>query len=52
MYAIVEFRRGNNKEYAVVPIIWLVEHNTECYWPPIKTEKDLEKLVKQNTTIR
>ncbi|XP_048505402.1 uncharacterized protein LOC125499808 isoform X2 [Athalia rosae] len=50
MYAIVEFLKGSNKEYAVVPIVWLYNNNKMCYWPRVKTETELMKFVKEKSS--
>jgi hypothetical protein len=49
MYAIAEFLKGIHKEYAVVPMIWLHDNNKTCYWPRVKTETELVKLVQENS---
>ncbi|XP_046410899.1 uncharacterized protein [Neodiprion pinetum] len=46
MYAVIEFLVGEDRECALVPVLWLVENNTQCYWPRTKTEDHFTKLVK------
>nr|XP_046491125.1 uncharacterized protein LOC124223328 [Neodiprion pinetum]XP_046491127.1 uncharacterized protein LOC124223328 [Neodiprion pinetum] len=46
MYAIVEFVVGEKRECALVPVLWLVDNNTICYWPRTKNEEHFLKLVK------
>lgn len=48
VYAVVQFLNGAlQKECAVVPIIWLMDNNSICYWP--NTKSDVKKaLVKSN----
>lgn len=50
MYAVVEFRKvglnGIKRECAVIPIIWLIENNTKCYWPSVKYEESFLHYVK------
>lgn len=43
MYAAVEF---DKKQCDVVPLSWLVDNQTNCYWLKAKNQGHLEKMVK------
>lgn len=44
MYAVVEF--SNKKEFSIVPLIWLSDDKTWCYWPKnVLSEKQLKTLI-------
>lgn len=46
MFAVVEF--CNNKEYYVVPLIWLTDDQSECLWPiNVQSQKHLDGMVEQ-----
>jgi hypothetical protein len=42
-YAVVEFE--STRECAVVPVLWIVQNGTQCYWPRTKTEEAFHKLL-------
>ncbi|KAJ8930646.1 hypothetical protein NQ314_016561 [Rhamnusium bicolor] len=43
MYAVVEFE---NRDCMVVPLSWLCDNQTKCYWPKISTEEQFYSYVK------
>lgn len=45
MYAIIEFEK---KECAFVPLSWLTESQTFCYWPRNTSQQGLDDMVKLN----
>lgn len=52
MYSLIEFPNkdeGQKSEVEVVPHIWLEkkENKLSCYWPLIKTMKDISKAIKK-----
>lgn len=45
MFAVVEFD-NNKKEFYVIPLIWLSDDKTNCYWPKgIKSESQLSEMI-------
>ncbi|XP_011699428.1 PREDICTED: uncharacterized protein LOC105456814 [Wasmannia auropunctata] len=47
-YAVVQFLKGTQKECAIIPLIWLTDNNSICYWPNTKFEIKFQALVKSN----
>lgn len=48
VYAVVQFLNGTQKECAVIPLIWLTDNNSVCYWPNTKSDAKFKALVKSN----
>ncbi|XP_044762459.1 uncharacterized protein LOC123319503 [Coccinella septempunctata] len=42
MFAIIEFAKH---KCAIIPMIWLIENKTKCYWPRTKSEELFNSLV-------
>ena len=47
MYQIVEFTDGSDPGSCdVIPVTWLNEDKTSCYWPPYRSTDKITKAVK------
>lgn len=42
-YAVVAFDEAN--EVSVIPNSWLLENDTQCYWPPFKGTLKLSRAI-------
>lgn len=52
VYAVVQFLNKTQKECAVVPLIWLTDNNSICYWPNTKSDIKFKALVKSNAVYQ
>lgn len=48
MFAVVQFS-GGRREYAIVPLSWLINDHKDCYWPKVKTPEVFKKLIQSST---
>lgn len=51
IYAVVQFLNGTQKECAI-PLIWLTDNNSVCYWPNTKSDVKFKALVKSNAVYQ
>lgn len=52
IYAVVQFLNKTRKECAVVPLIWITDNNSICYWPNTKSDVKFKALVKSNAVYQ
>lgn len=52
IYAVVQFLKDTQKECAVVPLIWLTDNNSVCYWPKTTSDVKFKALVKSNAVYQ